>query len=105
MKLGEKFSIKIRVVVPQQDAKSERVHRNKENDVVQLHCLGIFQYLHLFTPARILGVSDKKGELSVGKDADIVIFDGNINIFTTIIGGRIVYDGLSKKDNHLRFFL
>ena len=57
------------------------------------------------TPARILGVSDKKGELSVGKDADIVIFDGNINIFTTIIGGRIVYDGLSKKDNHLRFFL
>lgn len=44
------------------------------------------------TPARILGVSDKKGELAVGKDADIVIFDNNINITTTIIKGIVVYD-------------
>ena len=43
------------------------------------------------TPARILGVSDKKGELVVGKDADIVIFDNNINIALTMIKGRIVY--------------
>ena len=32
------------------------------------------------TPARILGISDKKGALAVGKDADIVIFDNNINV-------------------------
>lgn len=45
------------------------------------------------TPARILGISDKKGELAVGKDADIVIFDSNINITMAMIKGRIVYDG------------
>jgi N-acetylglucosamine-6-phosphate deacetylase len=45
------------------------------------------------TPARILGVSDKKGELAVGKDADIIIFDSNINIAMTMIKGRVVYEG------------
>jgi N-acetylglucosamine-6-phosphate deacetylase len=43
------------------------------------------------TPARILEVSDKKGSLVAGKDADIVIFNTNIEIDTTIIRGRIVY--------------
>ncbi len=43
------------------------------------------------TPARILEVSDKKGSLLAGKDADIVIFDPNINIQMTIIQGRIAY--------------
>ena len=43
------------------------------------------------TPARILGVADKKGELVAGKDADIVIFDSNINIAMTMIKGRTVY--------------
>jgi len=43
------------------------------------------------TPARILNVSDKKGSLVAGKDADIVIFDSNINIEMTIIKGRIVF--------------
>jgi N-acetylglucosamine-6-phosphate deacetylase len=44
------------------------------------------------TPARILNVSDKKGELVTGKDADIVIFDEDINIDMTIINGKIVYN-------------
>ena len=44
------------------------------------------------TPARILNVADKKGTLQTGKDADIVIFDSNINIQTTIIKGKIVYN-------------
>ena len=44
------------------------------------------------TPARILGVSDRKGSLVAGKDADIVIFDGDIKIETTIINGKIVYN-------------
>lgn len=43
------------------------------------------------TPARILGLSDRKGELAVGKDADIVLFDDDINIAMTIINGEIVY--------------
>ncbi len=43
-------------------------------------------------PARIMGVSENKGSVEVGKDADVVIFDENINICTTIVEGRIVYD-------------
>lgn len=43
------------------------------------------------TPARIMGVGDKKGALIPGKDADIVIFDQNIQIQETIIGGRRMY--------------
>jgi N-acetylglucosamine-6-phosphate deacetylase len=43
------------------------------------------------TPARIIGVADKKGTLAKGKDADIVIFDKNINIQATIIKGKVIY--------------
>ena len=43
------------------------------------------------TPANIIGVGDKKGSIIAGKDADIVIFDNNINIDTTIVGGKIMY--------------
>ena len=42
-------------------------------------------------PAKVMGISDKKGSLVAGMDADVVIFDKNINIKNTIIGGRIVY--------------
>lgn len=43
-------------------------------------------------PARIMGVSENKGSVEVGKDADVVIFDENVNICTTIVEGRVVYD-------------
>ncbi len=43
------------------------------------------------TPATIMGVESTKGSLTVGKDADILIFDENINIKTTIINGEVVY--------------
>lgn len=46
------------------------------------------------TPARILGVQDTKGSLVPGKDADIVVFDQNIEIEKTIIKGKIIYDCL-----------
>ena len=42
-------------------------------------------------PAKVMGIADKKGSLVPGMDADVVIFDKNINIKNTIIGGRIVY--------------
>jgi N-acetylglucosamine-6-phosphate deacetylase len=44
------------------------------------------------TPAAIMGVGDKKGSLANGKDADVVIFDDNITIQTTIIKGEVVYN-------------
>lgn len=43
------------------------------------------------TPARELGIEDRKGSIAVGKDADIVIFDENINIKQTIIKGNVVF--------------
>ena len=44
------------------------------------------------TPARIMGVHDRKGSLAKDKDADIVIFDENINVGMTMVEGRIVYN-------------
>ena len=43
------------------------------------------------TPATIMKINDKKGSLEIGKDADIVIFDKDISVETTIINGKVVY--------------
>ena len=43
------------------------------------------------TPATIMGVSKTKGSLEVGKDADVVVFDDDIRIDTTIVKGNIVH--------------
>lgn len=44
------------------------------------------------TPARIMNVANKKGSLVEGKDADVVIFDEDINIEATIVKGKVVYN-------------
>ena len=46
------------------------------------------------TPASIMKISDKKGSLVAGKDADIVIFDENICIDTTMVKGKVIYKKL-----------
>ncbi len=43
------------------------------------------------TPAHIIGVSDQKGSLEKGKDADILIMDKDFNVHKTIIQGKIEY--------------
>lgn len=43
------------------------------------------------TPARIMGVSDRKGAIVKGKDADIVLFDKDINIQSTMVKGRVIF--------------
>lgn len=40
-------------------------------------------------PAEILGISDKKGRLKEGADADVVLFDPDINIKAVFVGGEI----------------
>ncbi|MCS7240903.1 MAG: N-acetylglucosamine-6-phosphate deacetylase [Candidatus Bipolaricaulota bacterium] len=42
-------------------------------------------------PARLLGIDDRKGSLAPGKDADLVVFDEDLTVHYTIVGGRIVY--------------
>lgn len=44
------------------------------------------------TPARILGVDDRKGALAEGRDADLVIFDQSIHVKTTISEGHVIYN-------------
>jgi N-acetylglucosamine-6-phosphate deacetylase len=48
------------------------------------------------TPAAIMKISDRKGSLTKGKDADIVIFDDNINVYTTMVKGKIIYQASVK---------
>lgn len=43
------------------------------------------------TPARVLGIDNHKGSVQVGKDADLIIFDENINIKNTIIHGNVIF--------------
>ena len=44
------------------------------------------------TPAKIIGVSDTKGSIKKGYDADIVVFNDNIEVQTTIVGGLAVFN-------------
>ncbi len=70
-------------------ATTDRLVRNMINmaDVPLLEAVRMMSS----TPARIMNVADKKGSLVKGKDADIVIFDKDINVQTTIIKGRVVH--------------
>ncbi|MEE0944177.1 MAG: N-acetylglucosamine-6-phosphate deacetylase [Clostridia bacterium] len=43
-------------------------------------------------PATTIGLEKTKGSLDVGKDADIIITDGEFNVEKTIIGGEIRYE-------------
>jgi N-acetylglucosamine-6-phosphate deacetylase len=45
-----------------------------------------------YNSAKVIGVDDRKGLIKEGYDADIVIFDENIEIKKTIVGGKIVYE-------------
>jgi N-acetylglucosamine-6-phosphate deacetylase len=46
------------------------------------------------TPARIMEIDKHKGSIAEGKDADMVIFDNDINIKTAIVKGEILYNQL-----------
>lgn len=43
------------------------------------------------TPARVIGVAERKGSLEAGKDADIAVFNDDFSAWRTMIGGRWVY--------------
>lgn len=44
------------------------------------------------TPARVMKVDSRKGAIEPGKDADIVIFDENIQVSYTVSEGTIIHD-------------
>ncbi len=42
-------------------------------------------------PAKLLRIDKTKGAIEAGKDADIVIFDRDFDIKTTIVEGNVVF--------------
>ena len=70
-----------------------------EAAVAAAHGLGVEGALETITsaPARILGIDDRVGSLAEGKDADLVLFDGDpfeytSHVCTVIAGGEIAVD-------------
>lgn len=47
------------------------------------------------TPARIMGILDRKGTLEAGKDADIIMFDDNLDLRFVMQMGRTVRNELA----------
>ncbi|MGO1042332.1 N-acetylglucosamine-6-phosphate deacetylase [Clostridioides difficile] len=45
-------------------------------------------------PATSLGINDKKGSLDIGKDADIAVFDDNLDCKMTLCLGEVVYKNM-----------
>lgn len=43
------------------------------------------------TPARVMKIDGEKGTLEKGKDADIILFDNDITVHATFVGGKAVY--------------
>lgn len=58
-------------------------------------CIGIPLYsavkLATLTPAAVCGYGNKKGKIEKGFDADLIMFDGDINIKSVITNGNIIY--------------
>jgi N-acetylglucosamine-6-phosphate deacetylase len=71
-------------------ATTNRLVRN----MVQMAAVSLQQAVEMasYTPAKILGIDRHKGSLSVGKDADILLFDKNIDIALTMVQGRVVFE-------------
>ena len=46
------------------------------------------------TPAKIMGVFDRKGSLEAGKDADLMMFDENLKLTYVIQMGNVVTNEL-----------
>lgn len=62
-------------------------------NMIDLVGLSISDVIKMATlnPAKVIGVDEKKGSLVEGKDADLVIFDKDINILATVVKGKVVF--------------
>ena len=52
--------------------------------------LPIASTLLSLAPARRMGISDSKGSIEVGKDADLLIIDKALTVKKVIVGGRLM---------------
>ncbi|MFA6107961.1 MAG: N-acetylglucosamine-6-phosphate deacetylase [Candidatus Latescibacterota bacterium] len=42
-------------------------------------------------PARVLGLEQRKGKVQVGMDADLVVLGADLEVYATLVEGRVVY--------------
>lgn len=49
-------------------------------------------------PARLLGIAEKTGSISTGKQADIVVVDDGFSVVMTVVKGKVVYQRAEKAD-------
>lgn len=47
-------------------------------------------------PAKSINIDNKKGSLEIGKDADIALFDKEMNCYMSITNGEIIFNNLDK---------
>jgi N-acetylglucosamine-6-phosphate deacetylase len=59
-----------------------------ENTDCDLH-----EIIHMasLNPAKLLGIENQKGSIGVGKDADIIIFNEDFEVLTTIVEGQLCF--------------
>jgi N-acetylglucosamine-6-phosphate deacetylase len=55
----------------------------------------IWQVMSL-NPARAIHLAHRKGSIEIGKDADLVLVDANIDVRLTIVGGSVVYNAIAQ---------
>ncbi|MFO7959836.1 MAG: N-acetylglucosamine-6-phosphate deacetylase [Nitriliruptoraceae bacterium] len=49
--------------------------------------------------ARVAGVADRKGEIALGRDADLVLVDDQVRVHLTVVGGRVVHRARDDLDD------
>jgi N-acetylglucosamine-6-phosphate deacetylase len=69
----------------------DRAVRNLVN-VAGLSLLDAFT-MASFAPAATLGLLGQKGEIAPGRDADIVIYSGELAVLRTLVGGETKFEG------------
>ena len=61
-----------------------------------MHSLGEVPLVHAVrmasaNPAKHLNVFDRKGSIQIGKDADLVVFDENVNVKSVFVRGKELF--------------
>ena len=69
------------------------LNRNVRNMVIRVG-LSLSEAIKMasLNPARLIGVADRKGSIEVGKDADLIIIDDQVNVYATMARGNWVYE-------------
>lgn len=62
-------------------------------NMIHLGGVGMVEAIKMMTltPAQIMRLDHQTGSIEPGKIADIVLFDAQINILTTIVNGKVIY--------------